>query len=264
MVKDKIVVITGGAGLLGGEFAKAVVQNGGIAIIADIDKASAERVIAEISLAKMQVKAEFNTLDITSEKSIDALIKTVSEKFGKIDAWVNNAYPKTKKLGADTKREYSNSFFNVNYEEFCESISLNSGSMFLCSQRIAAYFIKQGYGNIINISSIYGLIAPRFEVYGDSGMTMPVDYAVNKSAMNHFTRYLAKFLKGKNIRVNSLSSGGVFNNQPENFVNEYGKMALNKGILDKEDVSGTLLFLISDHSKYLNGQNLVVDDGWTL
>jgi NAD(P)-dependent dehydrogenase (short-subunit alcohol dehydrogenase family) len=195
---------------------------------------------------------------------VNKLIEDISKKCGKIDAWVNNAYPKTKKLGKDTKREYSDSFFDVNYEEFCESISLNTGSMFLCSQRIAAYFVKQCYGNIINVSSIYGLVAPRFEIYDDTGMTMPVDYAINKSAMNHFTRYLAKFLKGKNIRVNSLSPGGVFNNQPDNFVKEYKKLAINKGMLDKEDISGALLFLISDHSKYVNGQNLIVDDGWTL
>jgi NAD(P)-dependent dehydrogenase (short-subunit alcohol dehydrogenase family) len=264
MVKNKIIVITGGAGLLGQEFVRAALENGGIVVIADIDKASAEKVIAEISTATDQVKAQFHALDITSEKSVDILIKTISEKFGKIDVWVNNAYPKTKIMGTVTKREYSNSFFDMNYEDFCKSVSLNLGSMFLCSQRIAAYYIKQGYGNIINISSIYGLIAPRFEVYDSTGMTMPVDYAVNKSAMNHFTRYLAKLLKGKNIRVNSLSPGGVFNNQPEDFVNEYGKLALNKGMLGKEDVSGTLLFLVSDHSKYINGQNLVVDDGWTL
>lgn len=264
MVRNKVVIITGGAGFLGSEFTKAIIGNGGTAVIADLDKTSAEKAIADISSSTDSANAIFHEVDITSESSVNNLIENISKKYGKIDVWVNNAYQKTKKLGKDTKREYSNSFFDVNYDEFCESVSLNAGSMFLCSQRIAAYFIKQGYGNIINISSIYGIIAPRFEVYGDSGMTMPVDYAINKSAMNHFTRYLAKFLKGKNIRVNSLSPGGIFNHQPESFVNEYGKLSINKGMLDKKDIAGTLLYLISDLSKYVNGQNIIVDDGWTL
>jgi len=264
MVKGKIVVITGGGGLLGREFTKAILENGGTVVVSDIDKASTEKAIADISKLKGNANAIFHELDITSESSVNSLIENVSKQYGKIDAWINNAYPKIKTLPFDTKREYSNSFFDVNYNEFCESISLNIGSMFLCSQHISAYFLTQGYGNIINISSIYGLIAPRFEIYDKTGMTMPVDYAINKSAMNHFTRYLAKFLKGKNIRVNSLSPGGIFNNQPADFVKEYGKLAANKGMLDKEDITGALLFLISDHSKYINGQNLVVDDGWTL
>jgi NAD(P)-dependent dehydrogenase (short-subunit alcohol dehydrogenase family) len=264
MIKNKVVIITGGAGFLGQEFVRAVVENNGIAIIADIDKNSATKIIYEISTITRNSNVFFYDIDITNKSSIKDLIKKVSEKFGKIDAWVNNAYPKNKKLGNDTKREYSNSFFEFQYDDFCESVSLNIGSYFLCSQQIAKYFIDQKHGNIINVSSVYGVIAPRFEIYDQTGMTMPVDYSVNKSSMIHFSKYLAKYLKGNNIRVNSLSPGGVFNNQPESFVKEYGELGMNKGMLTKEDINGALIFLLSDQSKYVNGQNLIVDDGWTL
>ena len=264
MLKDKVVVITGGAGFLGQEFAKAILENNGIAILADIDKVSADQAIKNLIDTTKNKNVDFYNLDITSEVSIINLIDVVYKKYGKIDAWVNNAYPQIKSSNKNTKREYSNSFFNMNFTDFCESISINIGSVFLCSKIISKFFIKQGYGNIINISSIYGVIAPRFEIYSDTKMTMPVDYAVNKSAIIHFTCYLAKYLKDKNIRVNTISPGGVYNNQPECFVKKYSKLAINKGMLDKEDIAGSLIYLISDLSKYVNGQNIIVDDGWTL
>lgn len=264
MLQDKVVVITGGLGLLGKEFSNSVVKVGGIVIIADINEETANSYIHEINELYPNSSVLFHYLDVTSKNSIETLIRNISKKFGKIDAWVNNAYPKIKSVNIDTKREYASSFFNVNYEDFCESISINIGSVFLCSQRISNFFIKQGFGNIINISSIYGLIAPRFEIYEGTGMTMPVDYAVNKSAINHFTRYLAKLFKNKNIRVNTLSPGGISNNQPSTFQAKYKELAANKGMLELKDICGALLFLLSDNSTFVNGQNIIVDDGWTL
>ncbi len=264
MLENKVIIITGGAGFLGQEFVRAVVANKGIAIIADIDAESGSKILDEISKKYGGSKAFFFEVSITSKISVINLIKKVSEKFGRIDAWVNNAYPKSKNLGVNTKREYSQSFYDFDYNDFCESISLNIGSYFLCSQQIAKFFEQQNFGNIVNVSSVYGVIAPRFEIYNETGMTMPVDYAIIKSSMIHFSKYLAKYLKRKNVRVNSISPGGVFNNQPESFVNKYNLSGINKGMLSSEDLNGTLVFLLSDESKYVNGQNLIVDDGWTL
>ena len=264
MLQDKVVVITGGAGLLGREFSKSIIKENGTVVIADINKESSNSFIHEINELYPNSTIMFHYLDITSKDSIETLIYNVSKKYGKIHSWVNNAYPKIKSMKSNTKREYSNSFFNVNYEDFCESVSIHLGSVFLCSQRISSFFIEQGFGNIINISSIYGFIAPRFEIYEGTGMTMPVDYAVNKSAINHFTRYLAKFLKNKNIRVNTLSPGGISNSQPSTFQTKYKELSSNKGMLESKDICGALLFLLSDNSTYVNGQNIIVDDGWTL
>lgn len=264
LLKNKVIVITGGAGFLGKEFCTSILKENGKVIIADIDEHAANNFIFEISKIYLQSTLVFHYLDINSKESIENLIKNISQKFGKIDSWVNNAYPKIKSIGKNQKREFSNSFFDLDHSDFCESISLNLGSVFLCSQRISSFFIRQGYGNIINISSIYGIISPRFQIYSDTKMTMPVDYAVNKSAINHFTKYLSKLFRNKNIRVNTLSPGGIFNNQADSFVKKYKEFTLNKGMLDVDDVSGSLIFLLSDYSTFINGQNIVVDDGWTL
>ncbi len=147
---------------------------------------------------------------------------------------------------------------------FCENINLNLGGYFLTTQQFVRYFIEQGHGNVVNIASIYGVIAPKFEIYADTKMTMPVEYAVIKSGLIHLTRYFAKVLKGKKIRINALSPGGILDNQPAEFLAAYHQQCLNKGMLDKTDISGTLLYLLSDLSLHVNGQNIIVDDGFTL
>jgi NAD(P)-dependent dehydrogenase (short-subunit alcohol dehydrogenase family) len=141
---------------------------------------------------------------------------------------------------------------------------MNVGGYFLMAQKVSKYFLNQGYGNIINIASIYGAIAPRFSIYENVEMTMPVEYAAIKSAQLHLTRYLSKYLKGANIRVNAISPGGVFDDQPEEFLKAYSKYCNNTGMLNKSDLNGALVFLLSDMSKCVNGQNLIVDDGFSL
>jgi len=131
-------------------------------------------------------------------------------------------------------------------------------------QQSAKYFKEHGYGNIINISSIYGVVAPKFEIYDKTTMTMPVEYAAIKSGLIHLTKYMAKYFKGLNIRVNTISVGGIFDQQPAPFLEAYKSCCLNKGMLDKSDIKGTLIYLLSDMSAYVNGQNIIVDDGFTL
>ena len=256
MLNGKVVVITGGAGLLGKEFCSVIVKNGGIAVLADTNQELAFQTVLEIKEKYSSDNIVFNEMNITSKESINELIHFTDSKYGKIDALVNNAYPKNK--------NYGHKFEDVTYEDFCENLNLNLGGYFLSSQIFAKYFIDQGYGNIINISSIYGVVAPKFEIYDNTPMTMPVEYAAIKSGLIHLTKYMAKYFKGKKIRVNTLSPGGIFANQPKPFLDKYNSLCLSKGMLDKSDLNGSLLYLLSDLSKYLNGQNIVVDDGFTL
>ncbi len=256
LLKDKIVVIAGGAGLLGSAFSKAVAREGGISVIADINRKKGLETMRNINNSGFSGCADFYQMDITSKKSINDTINYVSEKYGKIDALVNSAYPKNENYGKPFER--------VTYEDFCENINFHLGGYFLTSQQFALFFMKQGYGNIINISSIYGVIPPRFEIYEGTNMTMPVEYACVKSAIIHLTRYMAKYFKGKNIRVNCISPGGILADQPEKFKEKYIKYGMTKGLLEPEDLTGTLIFLLSDESKYINGQNIIVDDGWIL
>jgi len=256
MLSKKIVVITGGAGLIGQVFVKAVVEQKGIAIIADINEEIGRQVQKKLSQELDTNSIDFVKLDITSIESLEECIGYLDTNYMKIDALVNNAYPRNK--------NYARHFFDVEHKDFVENLGLNLGGYFTTSQQFAKYFKQQGHGNIINISSIYGVIAPKFEIYDSTSMTTPVEYAAIKSGLIHLTKYMAKYFQGMNIRVNTLSPGGILDTQPNSFVNSYKKHCSNKGMLDKNDLTGTLIYLLSDMSQYVNGQNIVVDDGFTL
>ncbi|MCG3683488.1 oxidoreductase [Aliarcobacter butzleri] len=256
MLKKKVVVVTGGAGLIGKEFVKAVIENGGIAIIADINEELGKKVKESLSKELDTSNIDFFKLDITSKNSLTECIEYLDNKYKKIDALVNNAYPRNK--------NYGRHFFDVEYEDFIQNLGLNLGGYFTASQQFSKYFRRQGHGNIVNISSIYGVVAPKFEVYDNTSMTMPVEYAAIKSGLIHLTKYMAKYFKGMNIKVNALSPGGIFDHQPEAFLEKYKEKCLNKGMLDNSDLKGTLVYLLSDMSKYVNGQNIIVDDGFSL
>jgi len=256
MLKDKVVVVTGGAGLIGQEFVRAIIEQNGIAIIADINKNEGQRVSNELSDKLKSNKIVFFELDITSKKSLQKCISYLDNKYGRIDALVNNAYPRNK--------NYGRHFFDVEYDDFVENLGMNLGGCIIPSQLFSLYFQNQGYGNIINISSIYGVIAPKFEIYNNTGMTTPVEYAAIKSGMLHLTKYMAKYFKGKSIRVNAISPGGILDSQPEEFLKKYNQECSTKGMLNGCDLNGTLVFLLSDMSAYINGQNIIVDDGFTL
>lgn len=252
---DKCVVVTGGAGLLGKQFCEAIAAAGGMAVVADRNAEAAATVAADID-SRYPGRVSAAVLDITSETSIQACLAEVNARYGRIDAVVNNAYPRN--------AAYGRAFEEVKYDDFCDNVGLHLGGYFLVSQQFASYFRRQGHGNIVNMSSVYGVIAPRFSVYEGTTMTMPVEYAVIKSGVLHLTRYMAKYLKGSGTRVNALSPGGIFDGQPEPFLEKYQALCSSKGMLDKQDVVGALLFLLSDASAYINGQNITVDDGFSL
>ena len=256
LLDGKVIVITGGAGLIGQEFAKAVMSQGGIAVIADIDEERIQYTVKELAQKFPSGKIDIFKLNVTSKDSLQECIDYVDYKYKKIDALINNAYPRNK--------NYGRHFFDVEYDDFVENLGMNLGGCIIPSQLFSLYFQKQGYGNIVNISSIYGVIAPKFEIYNNTEMTMPVEYAAIKSGMLHLTKYMAKYLKGTNIRVNAISPGGILDGQPNEFLRKYNQKCSTKGMLDGKDLNGTLIFLLSDMSSYVNGQNLVVDDGFIL
>ena len=255
-LNGQVVIVTGGAGLTGQSFVRCIVKNKGIAIIADIDKERGEELKRSLGQEGFSEKAAFVELDITNKDSIQSVIERVTKEYGSVGTVINNAYPRN--------QNYCRSFFEVEYEDFCENVSLHLGGYFLDAQQMASYFEKQQHGNIINIASIYGAIAPRFEIYSGTKMTTPVEYAAIKSAIIHLTKYMAKYLRGKNIRVNAISPGGILDQQPQSFLDAYQDFCCSKGMLDASDLQGVLLFLISPMSQYVNGQNIIVDDGFTL
>jgi NAD(P)-dependent dehydrogenase (short-subunit alcohol dehydrogenase family) len=251
----KIVVITGGAGLLGRAFAHGIASLGGRPILADINFAEAQLASEELSNL-FQVPVEAAYLDITNIASVSALVEDLNKRFGRIDAVVNNAYPRNQNYGRRLE--------DVTFEDFCENVNGHLGGYFLVAQQFCVAFKTQGYGNLVNMSSIYGSMAPRFEVYQGTQMTMPVEYAAIKSSVVHLTRYFAQYFKGHGIRVNCLSPGGILATQPPEFLAAYNAHCASKGMLAPEDVVGALLFLLSDESRFMTGQNLFIDDGFSI
>jgi len=254
-LQDKVVVVTGGSGFIGSNFVRAIAEHGSIAVVADIDSDACQRVANEVGkLFPKRVTGV--TLDITDKASITSLIHQLSTQYDRIDAVVNCAYPRN--------RNYGRKLEDVTYEDFCENTNLHLGGYFLVAQQFALYFQQQGWGNIVNMGSIYGTMAPRFEVYSGTKMTMPVEYAAIKAALIQMTRYFAQYFKGQHIRVNSLSPGGIIDAQPKSFLEAYNAFCNEKGMLDPTDITGSLLFLLSDDSKYVTGQNIIIDDGFQL
>jgi NAD(P)-dependent dehydrogenase (short-subunit alcohol dehydrogenase family) len=249
-LKDKVIVVTGGAGLLGSVFCKKIASEGGIPVVADVDLDKATKLAKDIGTAFPC------QLDITSKDSINNLLNVLKKKYGHVDGLVNNAYPRNK--------NYGKKFYDVAYEDFCENLNLNLGGYFLTSQCFLNFFETQGHGNVVSISSIYGVVAPKFEIYKDTPMTMPVEYAAIKSSLIHLTKYMAKYVAGKHIRVNCISPGGLLDAQPKAFLEKYKDNCLNKGMLNPEDIAGSLIFLLSEDSAYINGQNIIVDDGFSI
>jgi NAD(P)-dependent dehydrogenase (short-subunit alcohol dehydrogenase family) len=255
LLRNKVVILVGGAGLLGKAFGEALLRHGAEVIIADLDeercRAAGDELAAKVSGARIIAEV----VNITSRDSLDQLIGRIKARFSKIDAVVNNAYPRNKHYGRKLEQ--------VEYSDFCENVNSHLGGYFLSTQRFAEFFKTQTFGQVINISSIYGNVAPRFDIYEGTSMTMPVEYAAIKAAIQHLSVYFMRYYKGTQLRFNCLSPGGIFDHQPEPFLELYKQYAQHKGILAPSDVAGALVFLVSDLSTYVNGQNIIIDDGWT-
>ena len=267
-MKGKVVVITGGTGLLGMEYAKILASSGANIVLVDLDKDKCKK-NAKILEKKFKNKMLGVKTDISSQREVKSMVAKVEQKFGKIDVLVNNA---AFNCPADNTGSNFVSFEDYPLELWKKSIDVNLTGMFICSQEAIRLMIKKKIkGSIINVSSTYGLVGPDQRIYhsikhpkdSSKKFVKPVDYSTTKSGVLNFTRYLAA-LYGKNgIRVNTLTPGGVLDNQDEDFVEEYSNKTVLGKMAEKTDYNGAVLFLASDASKYMTGSNLVVDGGWT-
>jgi NAD(P)-dependent dehydrogenase (short-subunit alcohol dehydrogenase family) len=241
-LKDKIIVVTGGNGLLGQQIVKSLAKYEAIAISADVN-------------FTQQLENDL-FLDITNEESVKLGVKAIIEKYGRIDGWINNAYPRTSDWGSK--------FEDIPLNSWKENIDMHLNGYYLCSQVVLEQMKLQQFGSLINMSSIYGIIGPDFNIYEGTSMTMPAAYSAIKGGITNFTRYLASYYGRYQIRVNTISPGGVFDNQPESFVTEYSRKVPLRRMAKPEDVIPAIHFLLSDGSSYITGHNLVVDGGWTI
>ena len=256
MLNDKVILITGAAGLIGRSLIKLCLDKGAKVVATDFNKNILDALKNCSDFESFEGSLYFHELDITNKNSIEKAIGYASSIKGSIDAIINSAYPRNASYGKKLE--------DVDYESFTENLSLHVGGYFLVSQQFCEEFKKQGKGVILNMASIYGVMAPRFDIYENTKMTMPVEYAAIKSSIINLTKYFAQYYKEAGIRVNALSPGGVLDGQDKAFLNRYNRHCSSKGMLDPEDVAKAAVFLVSDDASYINGQNFIVDDGFSL
>ncbi len=255
LLQDKTVLVVGGAGRIGRVIVGAVLSAGGRVVALDTDAAG----LQALTDAHGEEALYCATLDMADRASIEAALANAHDRFGGVDGAVNTAYPRNERYGRH--------FFDVEYADFCENTGLHMGGFFLFMQVCARYALERGAPfSLVNLSSIYGSIAPRFDVYAGTSMTMPVEYAAIKAGLEHMTRYVNAYMKGRGaaFRANCVSPGGIQDSQDERFLTSYRAHCMSKGMLESVDVIGAILFLLSDQSRFVAGQTLIVDDGFSL
>lgn len=255
-LSGRVVILTGAAGLLGMQYAEGLSQVGANVVLADTNFSKC-KILAENLRKKYKVTPLPIRVDVTNKKSINKMIKHALEKFSRIDVLVNNA------IFPENKKERSVSFEKFSLPIWNEVIQVNLTGVFLCCQEVGKIMVKQKFGVIINISSIYGIKGADQRIYGNSGLNSTAAYAVTKSGILNLTRYLASYWNKKGIRVNTLTLGGVDNNVDRDFKKKYSYKTMIGRMARKDEYIGALLFLVSDASSYMTGANLIMDGGWT-
>jgi NAD(P)-dependent dehydrogenase (short-subunit alcohol dehydrogenase family) len=245
-----VVAVTGGSGLFGLPISEAIAEAGGRVIIASRNLDQNQRHAEALRARGLDVCAEL--LDLGQEESIRNFHSRVQRRFSGIDVLINNA----------VLRPMSD-FWSSNASQWEESMRINVTGTHFLTQVTAEHMLQRKTGNIINISSIYGVVGPTFPIYKGTKIMCPPDYAVHRAGIISYTRYLATLL-APHVRVNSLTLGGLRNDaEEEQFVSQYAKHCPLGRKAEPEDVKGPIIFLASKASQYMTGHNLVVDGGWT-
>lgn len=259
-------VVTGGAGLLGKEFCRTLAEAGAAVAIVDLDGETAGKVAEDLAAAGFKAMAV--QADITQPVSVKALVEKTLQEYGRLDVLVNSAGLDPKfDPGALSRGLTPGRFEDYPLEQWNAALNVNLTGMFLVTQACVGPMLAQGKkGSVINICSTYGLNGPDQRIYIKDGQRMaykPVYYTVTKAGVLGFTKYLAAYYMGTEIRVNALTPGGVFNNHDETFTANYAAKTILGRMAGRDEMNGALLFLASEASSYMTGSNVVVDGGWT-
>jgi NAD(P)-dependent dehydrogenase (short-subunit alcohol dehydrogenase family) len=259
----RVAIVTGGAGLLGTEFCRTLAESGAAVVIADLDGDAARKLAA--SLSQIGYKIQGQQTDVASAESVQEMVTTAINTFGRVDILVNSA-ALDPKFDPHSQAVHSGSFEDYPLELWRKALEVNLTGAMLCCQAVSKPMLEQQSGVIINIASIYGIVAPDQRLYQQEGRDpqfKPAYYAVTKAGILGLTKYLAAYYAGKNIRVNAITPGGVYNDHGDEFVQRYAARAVLGRMAEKDEMNGALLYLASDASKYMTGANLIVDGGWS-
>ena len=266
-LRDKVVVITGASGLLGQKHAEVVAAYGGTPILLDLDQFAVSKQSEELS-RKYGVSAAGFEVDITSEEQVEINSSIVVDRFGKIDALVNNA-ANNPKVKNSVDKNFSR-LENFPLDVWEQDIAVGLTGAFLCAKHYGYKISRNSNGgSIVNISSDLGLMAPDQRLYYNKNTdeekqpVKPVTYSIVKTGMIGLTRYLATYWPEKKIRCNAICRGGVNDGQPEEFLKEVSSRIPMGRLALKDEYQGTLLWMLSDASSYLNGAIVAVDGGRT-
>ena len=263
----RTAIITGGPGLLGKEFCRTLAEAGAGVVVADLNGPAAQQVADE--LVKAGYRAVAAPTDVTDPQSTRQMVQIALDAFGRLDILVNSAAldPKFDPQALKNRTTPLGAFEDYPLDAWKAALDVNLTGMFLCCQAAVQPMLAQGkHGAIINICSTYGLVAPDQRIYQRDGVQTsykPIYYPVTKAGVMGLTRYLAAYYAGTEIRVNALTPGGVFNNHDEVFLKAYSARTVIGRMANKDEMNGALLFLASDASSYMTGNNVVVDGGWT-
>ncbi|PCR89012.1 oxidoreductase [Natrinema ejinorense] len=244
-------VVTGGAGLIGRALSRGLADYGANVVVADVERSTGGDLARRIG-----DHATYIQTDITDGEAVENLIETVINEFGSIDILVNAAYPRNE--------NYGQPYEEITLADWRENVDLHLNSYFYTAYCASLAMKDQDSGgSIINVGSIYGVQAPDFNVYDNTPITSPVEYAAIKGGILNLTRYMASYLGEHNIRVNAVSPGGIRNEQESTFIEQYEARTPLGRLGDPADLIGAVVYLASDAASYVTGHNLVVDGGWT-
>ncbi len=264
-LQGRTIVLTGAAGLLGREYARALAVEGAHVVLADLEASGVVAFAADLVAEGLDVEAV--PADVTDESSVERLITAAGSHTGRIDGLVNNAAINPA-FDREHSRRHGLTFDAFPLEVWQAALAVNVTGPFLCAKAVTPSMRAQGAGVIVNVSSTYGLVGPDQRLYASDDPAVPpsfkpVTYSVTKSAMVGLTRYLATYFAGTGIRVNTLTPGGVFNDQLPEFVHRYEARTPMGRMAERHEYNAALVFLLSDDSSYMTGANLVIDGGWT-
>ncbi len=251
----KVVVVNGGAGRIGKQFCLVLADAGAKVVLLDLDGARASEVAAEVCHSSGGTVLAIETDSTKKESLEEALEKTVAE-FGTAPSGLVNStqFRGTGFYGSDPA--------DHPIEAWNQVFAVNVSGVLLSCQVFGKAMFESG-GSIVNVSSTYGIVSADPRIYGDSGVNSPISYAGSKSAILNMTRYLAVHWREKNIRVNTLVPGGVFDNQGEEFVKNYSARTPLGRMANADEYQGAILFMLSSASSYMTGATVTVDGGWT-